>query len=384
MTDVLETPATSKVAARRSVVLLGLGTAAPPAIAQGDAARIARQFSCSTDGQRAWLERVFSRAGVQTRGTVLLGSGSMADVERFYAPPKDADDHGPTTGMRMQRYALEAPPLAERAARAALADGAIEPGEITHLITVSCTGFFAPGLDVALIGRLGLSPAVRRQQLGFMGCHAGFNALGAARDIVLAHPEARVLVCCVELSTLHFTYGWDPEKLVANALFADGAGACVLGADDGGAAGRWQLVQTASLLLPDSAGAMTWRIGDHGYEMTLSAELPALIKRHLRGWCQAWLGEEDLTPADIIHWAIHPGGPKILAAAAEALGLPESANAASYAVLSRQGNMSSATVLFLLQEIAARQASCAPTPGYCVAIGFGPGLMAEGMLLECH
>jgi predicted naringenin-chalcone synthase len=390
MTEVLELPWASLGADSGAVALLGMGTAVPGAVTQGDARDLACRICCSSETQAAWLDRVFFRAGVESRGSVLAGSGGIADIHRFYPTPKDPSDRGPTTAVRMQRYAQEAPPLATRAARAALADARVAPEEITHLITVSCTGFFAPGLDAALIDRLGLPTTIHRRLLGFMGCHGGFNALGAARDILLAHEDAHVLVCCVELCTLHFAYGWEPERLVANALFGDGASACVLGA--GGeaatgdapavrAGGHWRLRQTASLRLPSSGEAMTWRIGDHGFEMTLSAELPALIGSHVRAWCESWLATEGLTLGDIAHWAIHPGGPKILAAAAEALHLPLPANRASRAVLARHGNMSSATLLFILQEITGQQK--APANGdYCVALGFGPGLMAEGLLLQ--
>lgn len=372
-----QSPARSK-----RVAILGIGTASPSALRQADATAYAERFSCETDGQRTWLRRVFSRAGVEQRGSVLCNT--PGGVESFYGLPAEIGAQGPTTETRMKRYALEAPPLMERAARAALAAAQVTPDAITQVITVSCTGFFAPGLDVELITRLGLRRNVQRRHIGFMGCHAAFNALGAARDAVRADPDAVVLVCCVELSTLHFAYGWNPEKLVANALFGDGASACVVGAtqrqaeDGGSGAGEWQLVDTASLLLPESREAMTWRIGDHGFEMTLSAALPELIGTHIRPWCERWLGERDLQLEDIAHWAIHPGGPRILAAAREALGLPDAALKPSYQVLAEQGNMSSATVLFLLQRIGAEPQA----RGRCVAIGFGPGLMAEGMLLE--
>ncbi len=297
----------------------------------------------------------------------------------------------------MQQYAVEAPTLALAAAREALARAAISPAEITHIITVTCTGFYAPGLDHELITRLGLRPDVRRAQVGFMGCHAGFNALAAARDAVRADPEAVVLVCCVELCTLHFSYGWNPEKLVANALFADGASACVMGTPRGGGepgagagpegSGTWHLQRTASLLIPESRDAMTWRIGDHGFEMTLSPQLPTLIREHIRPWCNAWLAgsgavelDADKAIAGIRHWAIHPGGPRVLTSAAAALGLPNSALHASEGVLAEHGNMSSATLLFVLQRLL-KDARPGET---CVAMGFGPGLMAEGLLLVCE
>src|SRR5262249_37606379 len=133
-----------------------------------------------------------------------------------------------------------------------------------------------------------------------------------------------------------------------------------------------------SLLLPDSRTAMTWIIGDHGFEMTLSAELPNLIASHIRPWCESWLAEKNLTIADIQHWAIHPGGPKILNAAATALALPSGAIDPSPHILPNHGNMPSAPLLFILQHLTRQSAT-----GPCVAIGFGPGLMAEGLLLEC-
>jgi len=374
---------TRRTAPTRAVSLLGIGTAAHMAIPQRDTIALAQSFSCQSDGQRAWLERVFLRAGVEQRGSVLLGDRGLDDLHAFYGPPATAGERGPTTATRMQRYAREAPLLAARAATSALADAGVAPETITHLITVSCTGFQAPGLDVELIDRLALSPSVHRLHIGFMGCHAGFNALAAARETVLAQPHAFVLVCCVELCSLHFAYGWNPEKLIANALFADGASACIVGADAladdscGSTPTRWRLLDAASCLLPDSRDAMTWRIGDNGFEMTLSAGIPALIRTHLRPWCDAWLARLGLSPADIPHWAIHPGGPKILTAAAQSISLPESAIDPSRTLLARQGNMSSATLAFLLQQLLRDNAS-----GHCVALGFGPGLMAEGLLLE--
>jgi predicted naringenin-chalcone synthase len=363
------------------VKLLGIGTAFPPGMRQADVTTVAESFACEDDRQRGWLRRVFLRSGVDSRGSVLIQSEAtnIADMHAFYPAPTSPADRGPTTAVRMQRYAAEAPALAATAAQHALTEAHQDPQAITHLLTVSCTGFVAPGLDVALIQRLSLRPDVSRQHIGFMGCHAAFNALGAARNIVRADPAARVLVCCVELCTLHFAYGWAPERLVANALFGDGAAAAVVGSaasasDDNRA--HWQLRDTASLLLPDSLDAMTWRIGDHGFEMTLSPELPAMVEKRLRPWCEEWLAASGLTVADISRWAIHPGGPKILTAAAAALGIGEESLRYSRAVLAAHGNMSSATILFVLNSMTQ------DTQGPCVALGFGPGLMMEGMLLE--
>ena len=300
----------------------------------------------------------------------------MELARAFYPPAAHGDDRGPTTALRMARYAEEARRCARRR-QPGVAAAQTAPGAITHLITASCTGFFAPGLDSALIGSLGLSPAVRRVHIGFMGCHAAFNALGAARDIARAEPAARILVCCVELCSLHFAYGWDPGRLVANALFADGAAAAVVGNESIGDGESLRLRDTASFLIPGCPEAMTWRIGDHGFSMTLSPGVPKHIRDHLGGWCRDWLARHELTPEMIGGWAIHPGGPKILEAVAAAAGLPDEALSRSRAILADHGNMSSATVLFILHRMT-RTADRRPI----VAIGLGPGLMAEGMLLE--
>lgn len=356
----------------RLVAILGIGTATPPTISQEDAEALAVRLSYRTREQELWAHRIYTHSGVKCKGSVLMGDGDPF----FYQPPQNEHDRGPTTAARMARYAIESPKLGMAAARAALVHADVAPADITHLISVSCTGFFAPGLDIALQTDLGLSPTVHRTHIGFMGCHGAFNALAVARSIAAADPDAVVLICCVELCSLHYAYGWNPEKLVANALFADGAAAAVVSAtshDHGG----WRLAATASRVLPQAHDAMTWNIGDHGFDMTLSMQVPKLIAENLRPWCTEWLADHRLTLSDIASWAVHPGGPKILATVEESLNLPPAALAASREILCDHGNMSSATILFILNRLAATGHN-----GPCVAIGFGPGLAMEGMLLE--
>jgi predicted naringenin-chalcone synthase len=192
-----------------------------------------------------------------------------------------------------------------------------------------------------------------------------------------ADPAARVLACCVELCSLHFQYGWHEQQMVANALFADGAAAAVGVPAAAAPANAWQLAATGSRLFPDSADAMTWNIGDHGFAMTLSPRVPDLIATHLRPWLEGWLVQHDLGVDQVASWAIHPGGPRILSAVEKALGLPREATAVSRKVLAACGNMSSPTVLFILDRLRDRRA---PRP--CVALGFGPGLVAEAMLFR--
>jgi predicted naringenin-chalcone synthase len=243
-------------------------------------------------------------------------------------------------------------------------------------VTVSCTGFTAPGVDIGLIRELGLKPTVARTHVGFMGCHGAINGLRVAAAFAKSDPQARILLCAVELCSLHYHYGWDPKKAVANALFADGAAALVGAPSIATAPGTWQLAATGSCLIPASEFAMTWTIGDRGFEMTLSTRIPGIIAAHLRPWLESWLDGMGYGLEGIASWATHPGGPRILGAVEEGLALPRGALAASHEILAECGNMSSPTLLFILERL---RAQGAPRP--CVALAFGPGLVVEAGFL---
>ncbi len=369
------------------LAFLGLGTAVPSTvISQDDGHAIARVLCCRTPEQETWLPTMYQGTGIDTRRLVLpqelvrdLLDGTRLSGSVFL--PRDTDDDsGPTTAQRMEHYARLAPPLAVAASRKALEQSAIDARTITHLITVTCTGFIAPGLDLALIRGLNLPPTVERTQVGFMGCHGALNGLRVARAFSLADPSAKILLCATELCSLHYFYGWNPQKIIANALFSDGAASIVAtGAGVGftGPMDAWRVTATASCLIPDSTTAMTWTVGNHGFEMTLSKRVPGLIAENLRPFLETWLGKQGLTLSQIGSWAIHPGGPRILTAVEEALALPPSATAVSRQVFAENGNMSSPTVLFILDRLR-RLGAARP----CVAMGFGPGLMAEMVLLQ--
>jgi predicted naringenin-chalcone synthase len=381
-----------------SFAILGMGTALPDTtITQDEGLRVARSLCCRTPEQATWLPVMYGGTGIDTRHLSLheavvravLGGATAprpappaagadgAVPHSVFVPTGEPDDAGPTTGQRMRVYAAAAPPLALLATRRALEDARLAPAAVTHLVTVSCTGFAAPGVDFALVEGLGLAPTVARTHVGFMGCHGAINGLRVAAAFSRADAAACVLLCATELCSLHYHYGWDPEKMVANALFADGAAAVVGGPAPAAGPEAWQVAATGSCLFPDSADAMTWSVGDHGFEMTLSARIPELLGRHLGPWLAAWLGPHGLTAATVASWAVHPGGPRILTAIEEALALPRSATAVSREVLAACGNMSSPTVLFILERLRDRGA---PRP--CVALGFGPGLVAEALLFR--
>ncbi|HWC91013.1 MAG TPA: type III polyketide synthase [Pirellulales bacterium] len=360
-----------------SLAILGLGTALPPhSMSQVQAVELAQQVCCQTEDQARLLRALYRKSGVKNRYTFLpheiaLGWNSASGDDG--GAPRTLTQ-GPSTNERMQWYADYAPPLALRASGDALERAELQARDITHLVTVSCTGFMAPGIDLQLIQRLGLPATVERVHVGFMGCHGALNGLRVARGLVAADPDARVLLCAVELCTLHFCSFWDANRSVGNAIFGDGAAALVLAASDG--QGDWTVSACGSCVIPDSQDAMGWAIGDHGFEMFLSPRVPELIEKQLHPWLTAWLDRQGLALEQIRSWAIHPGGPRILTAVEQALSLDRSATEVSRQVLSECGNMSSPTVLFILERL--RQTD-APRP--CVALGFGPGLVAEAALV---
>ena len=367
-----------------TLAILGIGTAVPgPFITQTDALNIARALCCRTPEHETWLPTMYHGTGIDSRH-ICLGADLVRDLldgtrhsGSVFLPSGTADDHGPTTEERMQHYAESAPPLALDASKSALEQSGLAASALTHLITVSCTGFLAPGLDIALIRGLGLSPTVQRSHIGYMGCHGAINGLRIARAFTGADPAARVLLCAVELCSVHYHYGWDPQKMIANAIFGDGAAAVVGVPTSTAKPGAWRIAASGSCLVPNSTDSMTWSIGNHGFEMTLSKRVPGLIATHLRPWMESWLHGQGLAVADVASWAVHPGGPRILSVVEEALQLPAKATAAAHTVFGAFGNMSSPTVLFILDRLRREQA---PRP--CVALGFGPGLMAEALLLR--
>ncbi len=364
--------------------ILGMGTALPDAVIdKDDALLLARSLCNGTEEQETWLSAIYAGSGISTR-RFCLGPQVVRDViegtdhsQSVFLPKKLPGDRGPTTAQRMELYAQLAPPLAVSAARTAMQQAVVDISEITHAVTVSCTGFMAPGLDHALIQGLGLSPEVERTHVGYMGCHGALNGLRVARAYVDANPQARVLISAVELCCLHYYYGWDPQKIIANALFADGAAAVIVGSATTAAESDWLLLATGSCLFPDSQNAMTWTIGDHGFEMTLSRQVPAIIAEGLRPWLENWLRPQGLSVEDVKSWAVHPGGPRILDAVEEALHLGPKGLATSREILSQFGNMSSPTTLFILDCMRKEEA---PRP--CVALGFGPGLALEAALFR--
>lgn len=358
-------------------MLRGSGLALPEfSIAQEQAAVLARDLSDRAQDDRALLA-LYRRSGVRRRHSVLLETPAAGACQQsFYQPASDNSDRGPTTACRMRRYDREALPLALAACQRALQSARIDATNISHLVTASCTGFAAPGVDLGLIQQLGLRNETVRTHVGFMGCHAMMNALRVAAAFATSDSESEVLVCAVELCSLHQQYHPDAQQAVANALFGDGAAATIVSSAANGD-GDWELVSQRSWVLPDTAELMHWSIGNHGFQMSVSPQVPAIIRRQLGENLAPWLAEHGWCAAEIGSWAIHPGGPRILAACAAGAGFRDELLQPSRDVLAQFGNMSSPTVLFVLDQLA-KQSARRP----CVMLAFGPGLTIEAALLE--
>jgi predicted naringenin-chalcone synthase len=361
-----------------TAVLRGIGVATPRFdLEQGRAAEIAAGLMRLTERRGRSLATLYAQTGVLTRQTVIAEDGRSVFFPEIPGPDASAlqsePGDGPTTGERVLRYREAAPALAEEASRDCLDRAGVGGAQVTHLVMVSCTGFHAPGVDIGLIASLGLRRTVQRTMIGYMGCHGAINGLRVASAIASSEPGAVVLLCCVEICSIHFQYRPVDGAVTANALFGDGAAACVITAAGDGP----RLTAFGANIFDDSQDEMGWRIGDHGFVMSLSARVPTLLRDHVSGWVDGWLADRGLSREAIPSWAIHPGGPRIVESVRQALDLDDAAVADALAVLHAHGNMSSPTILFILRRMLDRGAALP-----LVALAFGPGLAGEAVMIE--
>ncbi len=314
--------------------------------------------------EQAVFRRMAARSGISHRWSVLSRSqegGSPVDPGGFYAGAM------PGTSERMRIYADRAPRLALAAIDDLASQTAIDG--ITHLVVASCTGFVAPGIDQIIAARLGLADSVERTLVGFMGCYAAVAALRVAHHIARSEPAARILVVTVELSTLHLQDAISIEPLLAMLQFADGAAAALVSATSGGIA----IDRFFAATLPDSADLIRWSVGDQGFAMHLSGEVPGRIAAALADPEFRDRLTGGRAPADIDGWAVHAGGRSILDAVEHGLDLDGDALGVSRNTLERYGNMSSATLMFTLRDMLQHHDF-----KHGVSLAFGPGLAAEG------
>jgi len=365
------------------VTLRSLETAVPETVLVQSEVRdvFAGQPGLTRLGQRL-VATSFDYSGIETRHTAVeeLTLARRSSEPVFF----DAGSRAilsPSTKVRNDVFAAEATPLFIESARKALASCPdLSPADITHVITVSCTGFFNPGPDYKIVRALGLEPSVQRYHLGFMGCYAAFPALRAAKSFCEADPQAVVLVVSAELCTLHVRTSNDPDTIMGSSLFADGAAAAVVTARDvPNTFPSLVLDHFETVLTPVGEESMAWNIGDEGFEMVLGTYVPHIIDDHIVGALEPLLARDaslhGLPYRDITHWAIHPGGRSILDKVEAKLELTEEQLAPARRVLRDYGNMSSATVMFVLKDI--MDAPFDGTDERICSMAFGPGLTVE-------
>ena len=323
--------------------------------------------------QKSFIKKIYEGSSIDTRYSVIPDYQLPTDQRTFF-PRNDDLDPVPSTAQRNALFCVEANNLSTLAVRRLLDQlPGFDPQRITHLVTVSCTGFSAPGFDLHLVKEFNLAPGIHRFHIGFMGCFAAFPALKLAKSLVQSTPGAQVLVVDVEACTLHFQKDFEPDVVVANALFADGAAALLVSGDEG----TLQLHDFRSHIIPGSENDMAWIIGETGFDMKLSSYVPRLIEGNIEAVLERLFAASGWDRAALKLWAVHPGGRAILDKTAAVLGLNNDELAVSYDILRRFGNMSSVTIFFVLKEMLDRKLK-----GKLFACAFGPGLTVESGFLE--
>jgi predicted naringenin-chalcone synthase len=358
-----------------STVIERIGTAVPSyAVSQQEVLDFMLKAH-QLNGSRANRLKVLYRAtGIATRHSVIPDYSRSGENE-FFPQTEDLEPF-PGTKMRQERYRREALPLSLEAVRKCIGD--TNPSRITHLITVSCTGMYAPGLDIDLVNTLGLSPNVKRTAINFMGCYAAFNALKVADAFCQLSSEVHVLIVSTELCTLHFQKEPSEDNLLANAIFGDGSAAVLL-TNRPSLNNGLVIEDSYATLAPGGSEEMAWNIGDKGFEMKLSSYVPDFIEKNIG----AFLDEvRQRTPASRYdYYALHPGGKRILQVLEKILNISADENHHSRRILSEFGNMSSATILFVLESVM-QEIAQGKEENKILALAFGPGLTLESMIFR--
>lgn len=325
------------------------------------------------------IHRIYSKSGINKRHTVIPDFNTNGDPRFFFQ--EDGRLSVPSTGTRNELYTQKAKELFVETARQTIDENqSVDREHITHVITVSCTGFFAPEPGFEIIQQLGLSPSTQRFHLGFMGCFAAFPAMKMAKAFCESQPDANVLIVCLELCSIHLQPSEVTDNLISASVFADGAAGVIISKDKPTKTNSFELTQFATSIAQESEKDMAWTIGDTGFDMVLSTYVPDIIEANLDQSIQPLFTDYQLTADDINHWALHPGGRAILDKVQQSFGLSEKQISPSRKVLADYGNMSSATILFVLKELLSRPAS--KKQEAVLAMAFGPGLTIESGLLQ--
>lgn len=329
-----------------------------------------KEISHSDEREQRIIHHLYAKSGIKTRYSVINDFKDSGSNTLFF----NGQGATPGTASRNDTYIKEGRKLFVDVAHKLLQNSEFNNEDITHLITVSCTGFYAPGPDFDIIRALNLNPSVERYHLGFMGCYATIPALKMADQICRANQDANVMVVSVELCTIHFQANPNMDSLLSASIFADGGSGAIV-SNRKSSNPSYSINGFASALLEKGKDDMAWSIGDHGFNMVLSNYIPDLLGEGLEEFMDPVFKKFSIDPSDIDLWAIHPGGRAILDKVEKVLDLSSDALQSARTVLNDYGNMSSATILFVLKELMLNTQK--PASGRTLAMAFGPGLTLE-------
>lgn len=353
--------------------ILAIGKSVPPySISQRELAGALADLMQLSDEETWFIEKIYKHSTIERRYSVI------PDIMHPHTRFRENSPGIRVVGMseRNAIYKQEAPMLAEKAAKTAIEQWGRNSKSISHVISVSCTGVMSPGIECELAHRLGLNPNLFSLGINFMGCFGAFKALKIASKIARDNPKNRILVVSTELCTLHFKPHTDMESMVIQSLFGDGSAAVIMGCDpQDNEASLFNISEERACLIENTQEDMTWDACDEGFAMKLSPRIPGLIRENISSFVHQLTG--DIPLKDCV-WAIHPGGKSIVEAIENALSLDRSSTISSWNILSQYGNLSSATFLYVLEDICQRHVSNKPIVG----LGFGPGLSIEGLMLH--
>jgi predicted naringenin-chalcone synthase len=343
---------------------------------QADLLQFMERAYDADDTQKRILRYLYQHSGIETRYSV-IGDYTLPMPEWTFFPRSDDLEPFPDLEQRLEWFQQYALPLSLEAAMKCI-EGKADKTEITHLITVSCTGMSAPGLELQLMEAMQLNASIYRTAINFMGCYAAIHALKQASQIIAEDADAKVLIVCTELCTLHFQKTFSENSVTAPLLFGDGA-AAVLVANDTAPQRGLGLKSFYSEILKEAKNDMSWNLSSKGFIMALSGVVPEIFQKEIEPMKQRALAKAGLTDEDIKYWCVHPGGKRILQGIAKGLSLKDDDLEASYLVLKRYGNMSSPTILFVLKEMWDTLVN--DDKAHIFGIAFGPGLTMESLIM---
>ncbi|MFA3783571.1 type III polyketide synthase [Melioribacteraceae bacterium 4301-Me] len=357
-------------------MLIDIETALPPfRVSQKFAAEKLKIVMGNNPVVSRMIDAISVNSGIEYRYTVVANAdNSLRD--KFYF---DNDKYlMQDTKARMHEYEFWSKTLSIKAVDSIISKNKIDVNNIGKIVTVSCTGFFAPGIDCEIIKHFSLPTNIKRTNIGFMGCAAAITGFNSVFDTIKCKPSESVLMIAVELCSLHLQNTPTKDNLLASMLFADGCAAAFFSNNKVDNKTAVKIIKTHTMLFDSTAEYMGWKIGNYGFEMILSNELPKLIFEYACPSLCEFLKENNIDLKSIKHWALHPGGRAIIDSLQKGLNLTDEQTEPSRKILRDYGNMSSPSILFVLKELLNK----IKKDELCCAVAFGPGLTMEVALMK--